>query len=533
MPPFYLSNSIQYSYWFLGCLCALFLVRSCIQNKATNSSLFVPIALILIVLMRLPAIFFNQELNPDESQMIAHAITLKQDPVYWQSADGATTGPLNSYFLALFGVFSSSIDYKLAHTVSLICALLSLLLFYQSVKIFCSKPTSRFVLLAPIFFLSFGQSDQFTHYSSEQLPVVLLNLSLWLASIIYTNNQTKWWVYVTLGFVLAAVPFAKLQASLQALFIGLAVMALLFHRKKRANIFGLVAGALSFLLVTAALLIQFNVIADFLEFYIQGNLVYAANGKEGNIISHFFRLLYGEDFMIYAITIMLFLLPRFGNLKASFDLSLFLFALIWLLIGMYSVSVPSRPFGHYLNLLIYPWALFLLVAIKDIPITNASNWSCIASALIWAFVLILIPNSNPPLANFASNLTQVVPKSKIANKILAHLAPQDRLTVWGWACNYYVETQLAQGTAESHTERCIESSPVKSGHQVRYMSDITKNRPAVFIDAVVSSHFYLNNPQTQSYESFPLLRHFINTNYKLVDTIDGVRIFVLKNRLKK
>lgn len=533
MPPFYLSNYIQYSYWFLGCLCAFFLVRSCIQNKETNSTLFLPIALILIVLMRLPAIFCNQEFNPDESQMIAHAITLKQYPVYWQSADGATIGPLNSYFLAFFGILSGTIDYKLAHTVALICTLLSLLLFYQSIKLFCSKPTSRLVLLPPILFLSFQQSNEFIHYSSEQLPMVLLNLSLWLALIIYTNDQTRWWVYVILGFVLAAVPFAKLQASLQALFIGLAVIALLFRKKKRTNIFGLVAGALSFLLVTAALLVQFNVVADFLEFYIQGNLFYAANGHEGNTIRHFFRLLNLENFIIYPITIMLFLLPRFGNLKASFDLPLFVFAFIWLLIGMYSVSMPGRRYGHYLNLLIYPSALFLLVIIKDIPINKASNWSCMASALIWAFVLILRPNSNPLLVNFASNFMQVVPKSKIANKILAYATHQDRLTVWGWACNYYVETQLAQGTAESHTERCIDPSSVRRGHQLRYISNITKNRPVVFIDAVLPSHFHMNNPQTQSYENFPLLKHFINTNYKLVDTIDGVRVFVLQNRLKR
>jgi hypothetical protein len=533
MLPFYLSSFALNSYWLLGCLCVFFFVRWGIKNKETNSTLFLFIALVFIILMRLPTVFLDQELDVDESQVLAHAITLMQDPVYWRAADGCTIGPLDSYFLAIFGIFGGGIGYKLAHTASLVCALLSLFFFYQTVQIFCNKATSHFILLAPILFLIFAQGFQFTHYTSEQFPIVLLNLSLWLSAIIYTNNQTKWWVYAILGFTLTAIPFAKLQVSLLAFFIGLAVVVLSFYRKKYVSISILIGGTLCFLLPTLALHLYFDVFDDFWEFYIVGNLFYTSNNEMENIVIHFFRLVYRNDLMIYAFTIVFFLLPRFRNIKGPFDLQLFLFALLWLLIGIYSVSITGRLYIHYLNLLIYPSALFLLVAIKDIPMANVSSWSYGAAVIIWGSFLILKPDAKPSLDYFVPNSVQVAIKEKVSSKILEYTSPQDRLTVWGWACNYYVETQLAQGTAESLSVWCIDPSPLKSQHQARYLSDITKNRPAVFVDAVAPGQLNMNNPETASYENFSLLKDFIDANYKLVDTIDGVRIFVLQDQLKK
>ena len=48
---------------------------------------------------RWPFLLSAEEYNPDESQFIAGAITLAQDPVFFRSVDGTTSGPLNFYAL--------------------------------------------------------------------------------------------------------------------------------------------------------------------------------------------------------------------------------------------------------------------------------------------------------------------------------------------------------------------------------------------------------------------------------------------------
>ncbi|MEZ4905561.1 MAG: hypothetical protein R2822_29255 [Spirosomataceae bacterium] len=87
-------------YFSLGYLLAAAIgLLACWKPIKYQELLFLLAAFLLVIFMRLPILVFNQEINPDESQMIAHALTLKQFPVYWQSVDGTTIGPLDNYLL--------------------------------------------------------------------------------------------------------------------------------------------------------------------------------------------------------------------------------------------------------------------------------------------------------------------------------------------------------------------------------------------------------------------------------------------------
>jgi hypothetical protein len=87
-------------YWLLGYLLAAIVVFSA-NYKAVPTKAYLALSMLLLLVMRLPVIVFNRELNPDESQMLSHAITLFQDPVYWRSVDGTTIGPLDNYLLVI------------------------------------------------------------------------------------------------------------------------------------------------------------------------------------------------------------------------------------------------------------------------------------------------------------------------------------------------------------------------------------------------------------------------------------------------
>lgn len=59
-----------------------------------------PLLMLLTLLAwRWPFLLFIDELNTDESQFIAGALTLAHDPVFWRSVDGMTAGPLVFYAL--------------------------------------------------------------------------------------------------------------------------------------------------------------------------------------------------------------------------------------------------------------------------------------------------------------------------------------------------------------------------------------------------------------------------------------------------
>ena len=93
-------------YFALGYLLAAAVALLVYGNKIRiQELLFLVASGTLVILMRLPIVIFNQEINPDESQMIAHALTLQQYPIYWQSVDGTTIGPLDNYVLLLPSFF--------------------------------------------------------------------------------------------------------------------------------------------------------------------------------------------------------------------------------------------------------------------------------------------------------------------------------------------------------------------------------------------------------------------------------------------
>ncbi len=526
-------------YWALGHILAAILIYACIRPQKLSSFLFGLASIALLVMMRFPVVVFNHELNPDESQIISHALTLRHNPIYWQSVDGTTIGPLDNYFLVLLKFFGGQIDYTTTHLAALICCSISLLSFFLTIRNLYNDSVARLALLPHLFFLSLTQEPDYVHYTSEQLPLVLLNLSLWLASGIVENTKTKWWTFALIGFVLTMIPFAKLQASLQAVFVGLGVMGLLLQRKQYKNIIPLIMGVFVFVVIVLSFLLRFNLVADFWQFYIQGNLVYASGGSDESIVTQLIRLVQlSPDFLIYVSTVLgvitVALFARFVELPSvSSQTRYLLFSIGLLLVSVYSVLKSGNPFTHYLNLLIFPLAMFAAVMINEIQRKQLLFSISIIPLLFWSYIFIPKAINHRALNSYISTTDHTLQRSDITKKILEYSQPNDKLVVWGWACNYYVETQLAQGTAENHTERCIYNHPMRQVYRQRFITDMKRNRPAVFIDAVGKNSVWVQDIKTQGHEYFNDLNIFISGNYNLVATVDEVRIYVLNERLKR
>ena len=86
-----------------------------------------------VLLFRWPT-FSLMECDPDESQAIAGAMRLAQDPVFWRSIDGTTHGPLLYYPLLLPKMIGLNIDYGAARLVGLLAEMASVLFLYASLR---------------------------------------------------------------------------------------------------------------------------------------------------------------------------------------------------------------------------------------------------------------------------------------------------------------------------------------------------------------------------------------------------------------
>src|SRR5258708_5353232 len=84
---------------------------------------------------RWPSLIENKQLSdPDESQLMAAALTLRHDPLFWRSVDGTTHGPLAALPLVAPLLAGRPLDFTTARTMSVLlvwCAVVSAWLVFR------------------------------------------------------------------------------------------------------------------------------------------------------------------------------------------------------------------------------------------------------------------------------------------------------------------------------------------------------------------------------------------------------------------
>lgn len=530
-------------YWFLGYLLAGVLLISAFFDRIP-ALLFLLASAAVLLFKRLPAVVFNRELNADESQMLSHALTLYRDPVYWRSVDGTTIGPLDSFVLVIPRLLGYQIDYTSGRAVGLVCTGLALLFFYLSVKNWYGDPTARVALLLPLLFLSFTQNFDFVHYSSEQLPVFLLAAVLWLFSKLSMETHTKritTYGYLV-GFIAGMIPFAKLQGAPQAVVLCLCAFWICFQTFRKTGNFlpvlSLIAGGITFPALTLVWLSSQHLVTDMIDFYLQSNLIYAGESI-GPIamLNRFFKIAASSpDFLIFSA--ILFIPVIIGAVKLingfikpgpkeNQAVSVLIFGLI--LASIYAVTKSGHDFIHYLNFSIIPLSILAACGVSRVgrlgivfPVLLL-GWFVSNDAFSYV--------KHRKLNEFISENATKLGESPVVKALKKYTKPDDYMVVWGWQCTYYVEAQLSHGTAENHSERSIFLHALRDKYRNRYLSDIKRSKPAVFLDAVGKNSLWLQDKKTQSLASFPALSQYISQHYTFKGVFEDTRLYVRNDRL--
>jgi hypothetical protein len=121
-------------------------------------------------------------------------------------------------------------------------------------------------------------------------------------------------------------------------------------------------------------------------------------------------------------------------------------------------------------------------------------------------------------------------QTAVSQAILSHAHTGEDLGIWGWSPKFWVQTGLVQATRDGETSRQLDLTSSRNLYRARYMTDLKKSRPPVFIDAVGKGNFEFSDRYEDGHETFGDLNDFIKVNYREVQDLDGTRIYVRNDR---
>jgi hypothetical protein len=550
-PGFFWATAAAATALYLGWLAFSLVPRGGKVGPRTHAIVTGLVLLATLLAWRWPPLFGVRELNPDESQLVAGALTLKMDPVFWRSVDGTTSGPLNFFALLPTHLLGIPADYFNARLTGLLLVWGALWCTYGLFRRHYNAGVAVLGVVPGLAFFCTVTDSDFIHYTSEHPSLLLMMASallFWRAvdpgDASGPPRPASWWAA---GLFMGMLPWAKLQSAPIAAALALCGTVLAMRRSGRPaaarirDVATLAAASLAptafFLIVTAA----FGQWEHFYRGYIENNIIYVSTEFT---IPMTIAKLYQTSMFHYSYPAFL-AGPAFAGIVGVLawiawpgrPLGLAWSGLLMTAAGVIAVLAPRQGFHHYLLYTILPltwWSAALVGnlhgSLRD-PLRQAM--------LALAFVLVAggIPvaiRSSFAASNEHGRLLENwrVPHREAARLIRAHRQPGDRLAVWGWDSQVYVETQLPQATRESHSTRQLwDSSQRDTYYRPRYLADLKRNHPAFFVDAVGPDAFFFTDRLKSGHEIFEELGTHISENYVLMGTFDHLRVYFRKDRV--
>ena len=557
--------------------------KSVIKSLLLSDTIFIFSIIAFILASRWPCFLPPAMWNPDESQMIAGAMKLMKDPVFWRSVDGTTSGPLNYYPLLTSALLGLKLESASARMVGLFLIIISSVCLFYSLRYIYGNVTARLSVIPVVTTVAFMTFYNYVQYTSEQVSIAILSLALLMVCKLYSNSLifNKKSIFF-LGFILGLVPFAKLQAVPIALSISLITLHILWVKRHSinqflGNFYAFLLGSVLFPALTMLYIIVFSLQDVFWRSYIWQNLYFANAVKESPA---FLSRLYGvfgptNTRVLFAMTVIFFLLSlpflihrfyshlvycsyekppneivRFkkGTKKSKHgsDTSIFfLYSFIILTTSIYSVMKPGRLYcwEHYNLLMIFPAGFLIGVLVGEffkVYKYSGINLPKFNLYRVMAIIIvIMIISSTVQLFLHVKGENQYISsRNKFAENhinpvsltILKYVSQDESMAVWGWAPEMYVDTGIIPATRDIICQWQMFPNPQQQYYIRRFTNDLLKSEARVFIDATdftfarLGPSFGVYN--RQDLEVSPDVAIILKKYYILVDDIQGFKIYV-------
>ena len=541
-------------------LLAILVIWPAATNKTgrMGAAFFVLVLCAFVILARWPGLFYPRGFNPDEDQLVAAARALVLDPVFFRSAEAGSSGPLNVYPLLTSLAFGGWPTLFSARLVGLAMICLALVALYFAGRAVFSESLARFGAMLPSVFFGLTNFWDFTHYTSEHVPMALMAvgwaLSAWAVFREGLPFQRRVFIACLAACVYSMVPFAKLQASMAAVGAAAILVVGIFVqggslRERLAGV-GVVCAA-GFVIPVG--LVGFFAANGALEYfwmsYIQNALAYQGSGYRGvSAMKMLGMILFAkppmrpDDFLWFslgwAFLALMGVLALAGVRQRSAPWRLWAFlayALVLLGLGFLTVTSPQRNYPHYLLFLPVVMGLVVMALLGVLggklgstrPLTGAVAMGVIFLIGVGPMVIARFQSPNS-WAGLAEKWAAEKPGA-IGRKVLEASGGEGRLCVWGYNPTYYSETGMVQATRLSTSGALFNENPLKPFFLATYIDDLQRNRPLVFVDAVAPDQFVMMTKREEhGHEKIPEIRDFVAVNYTLFEEIDGVRIYKWK-----
>ncbi|MDD2762946.1 MAG: hypothetical protein PHE83_03105 [Opitutaceae bacterium] len=543
-------------YWWVVCCAiagALFLMLRPLlrtdwrDTKRTDWNWGLVILAVLLI-GRWPTWFVTRQLNPDENQFIAGALTLRHDPVFWRSVDGMSSGPLNYLALLPVGWLHGVDDYFSARITALLLLAASLILTHQACALLTGVATARIAGFATLCLESLTTQSDFLSYSSELVSICLLGMAAYLMTRRSTTGAAGPGNFAG-GLALGAIPLAKLQAVPQAAVLSVGwLICEIWHwraggQKDGGKVLALIAGMSAPLIICVIYLTAFGLWTDMGVSYLFNNASYvgAIHLSLWEILQLTWRSAFYEDAMLVCWLAgsglwLLLTLPLLWPSRPSHWLPT-AGAAIFCALTLVCIATPRRPFLHYWQLLPVPWMLLCATGISA-ACRRLENWPrTLRYGLLLSVLLISVGGllyaragvDHPYVGRLVTY--QAHPTSRVARELQRFTRPGEALGVWGWMTNLYVEAGLRQATREAYSQMQILGGPYYDYYRRRYLSDLERSLPPIFIDAIGPVDFGFSASHLHHDKIFPELAAYVRTHYTPVADLDGVLIFARNDRL--
>lgn len=492
-----------------------------------------------IVGFRWPLLWTLHEFNHDEGQLIAGALTLRHDPVFWRSVDGHTAGPLVFYPLLPTAWLHGLAAFAVARLIGLAATIGTLFFAGELIARFAPPLAARVAVLPAAAFVAFTTSADLLFYSTESATVLLLAAALYLVGR-HTAQPSRLKLAV-IGTLLGAAPWAKMQAVPLVVAIGLLLAwGEIAARRPRSVGWLLGFGALPSVALLGVALATGQLEHWAVPFALNHfTFLGVAAWTLGQVCVRLSRAAVTDGYLALwlaggiAFALLTWPLVRSAGPPRLRRLTLIAGGLV--LAALVCMLTPRRPFTHYFHWLEVP---FILVTGGTLALgLGRRPWQRGRALALGS--LFLLCTVAPQLgwrllgtdASRAFNTGGVEPEERLLVYVVRfYTTPGESLAIWGWRSSLYVEGGLRQATRQGQSEEQLRPSRWQPYFLQRYYDDITQSRPPLFVDAVGPSNFVFKD-RRQAHESFPALRAWIETGYTLVLDTRGTRVYVRNDRL--
>jgi hypothetical protein len=505
------------------------------EKQKTYSYLLLSVLVITFIAFRLPVIVFNQALNPDENLFIVGAMTLAQNPIYWESVDGCTSGPFNFYVITSFcELLRQPYDYISARIVGAILMIGNLILNFFTLRKFFSTATAAICIFCVVAVLGTTRHPDFVHFSSEHLPMFLLSIMVYLyASLSYQPVPNKNHLFI-LGLVGGIIPFTKLQATPIAALVAFIAYWLIYQKKKRHDFssYGILTfGGLCVPLIFIASGAYYGFLDELWVYYIQNNFNY---GNQTSLLNNIFSS-FNDPINIFIKTIAVLALCLFSYLvlyKKQFNptpKSVFMISFVGS--SIFAVYKPGFMFHHYLLFLIFPTAFLLgyfLDEFLSLPTISFKTIAVGTGTILLLSSTLVIPMRNPYIT--AETSKRPLSVSAVGQEILKYCLPDEPLVIWGDEGRHYLEAQRLQGIRWSNSHWGMYNDSLQRLFKQQYVKEFKRTLSPVFIDTHVTTGSFMTRKDC-GYETVPELKKLIDEKYQFLTEIDQKRIYIRNDRI--